>query len=283
MRITGIHTRSSLGVSRYCARLAAALRAVGVEYVLSERPGFAPHWHLANSSRGAIAQAPLTRGPFVVTAHDLRPRTRALEPLYRLIADPFVLRRAAAVVVHSSHAASLLTDRRRAQVIPHPATSFPPVDRSAARQELGWHEEERIALLPGVPKRAKLVAEAQAAVRPPWRLVVLGTVDDATYARAFAAADAILVLRRDSVGESNGPLLDAIGAGRAVLATRVGSIPEVAGEAGVLCTRDTIARGLEELWPARADLEQKARLRAKELSWEASARSHAALFAEVFA
>jgi len=262
--------------------LAEALRAVGVDYVLAERPGFAPHWHLANSSRGAIAQAPLSRAPFVVTGHDLRPRTRALEPLYRLVADPLVLRRAAAVVVHSSHAASLLSDRRRAHVIPHPATSFPPHERDSTRRELGWHDEERIALLPGVPKRAKLVAEAQAAVRTPWRLVVLGTVDDGTYARAFAAADAVLVLRRDSVGESNGPLLDALGAGRAVLATRVGSIPEVAGDAAVLCTPDTIARGLEEVWHARAELERKARSRANELSWEASARSHAALFAEVF-
>jgi hypothetical protein len=282
MRVTGVHTRSSLGVSRYCARLADALRALGVEYVLAERAGAAPHWHLANSSRGALAQAPLTREPFVVTGHDLRPRTRALEPLYRLVAYPLVLRRAAAVVVHSSYAASLLTDRRNAHVIPHPATQFPPLERKAARQALGWNEEERVALLPGVPKSAKLVAEAEASVRPPWRSVVLGTVDDATYARAFAAADAVLVLRRDSVGESNGPLLDALGAGRAVLATPVGSIPEVAGEAALLCTRDTIAQGLEELWPARAELEQKARARANELSWEASAQVHAALFAEVF-
>ena len=282
MRVTGIHTRTSLGVSRYCARLAEALRAEGVEYVLAERAGAAPHWHLANSSRRALAEAPLARGPFVVTGHDLRPRTRALEPLYRLVANPLVLRRAAAVVVHSSYAASLLSDRRRAHVIPHPATSFPPLERHAARRALGWDGDERVALLPGVPKSAKLVAEAKASVRRPWRLVVLGAVDDDTYARAFAGADAVLVLRRDSVGESNGPLLDALGAGRAIVATRVGSIPEVAGEAAVVCTRDTIARGLEEVWERRAELEQKARSRAAELSWASSARAHAALFGEVF-
>jgi hypothetical protein len=282
MRITGVHARSSLGVSRYCARLADALRAIGIDYVLADRAGAAPHWHLANSSRAVLVQAPLTRRPFVVTGHDLRPRTRALEPLYRLVADPLVLRHAAAVIVHSSYAASLLTDRRRTHVIPHPATAFPTLDRTAARQVLGWKEEERIALLPGVPKGTKLVAEARTAVRAPWRLVVLGTVDDATYARAFAAADAVLVLRRDSVGESNGPLLDALGAGRAVLATSVGSIPEVAGDAAVLCRQDGIARGLEELWDARAELEEKARSRGAELSWQASARAHAAVFAEVF-
>ena len=283
MRVTAIRSVGSLGVSRYCARLADALRAIGVDYVLGERPGRAPHWHLANSSRGALAQAPTARAPFVVTAHDLRPRTRALEPLYRLVAHPLVLRRAAAVVVHSSYAASLLTDRRRAHVIPHPATAFAPLERAAAREALGWDADERVALLPGVPKGAKLVAEARASVRRPWRLVVLGTVDDATYARAFAAADAVLVLRRDSVGESNGPLLDALGAGRAVLATRVGSIPEVAGDAAVFCTPQTVAAGLDELWDARSELEGRARSRAAELTWEASARAHAALFAEVFA
>jgi hypothetical protein len=282
MRVTGIHSRTSLGVSRYCLRLADALRANGIDYVLADRAGAAPHWHLANSSRGVLAQAPLARGSFVVTGHDLRPRTRALEPLYRLVAHPLVLRRAAAVIVHSSYAASLLSDRRRVHVIPHAATPFPPRDRAAARRVLGWHEEARIALLPGVPKGTKLVAEAEASVPPPWRLVVLGPVDDATYADAFAAADAVLVLRRDSVGESNGPLLDALGAGRAVLATRVGSIPEVAGEAAVLCAPDTIARGLEELAETQTELEEKARSRAAELSWDASARAHAALFMAVF-
>jgi glycosyltransferase involved in cell wall biosynthesis len=262
--------------------LEEALRRLGVDYLLTERPGGAPHWHLANSSRGALLQAPLRRGPFVVTAHDLRPRTRALDPLYRVVADPLVLRRAAAVVVHSAYAASLLADRSRAHVIPHPATAFASLERAAARQALGWDDEARIALLPGVPKEAKLVAEAKASVRAPWRLVVLGTVDDLTYARAFAAADAVFVLRRDSVGESNGPLLDALGAGRAVLATRVGSIAEVAGHAAVFCTPETIASGLDELWPARDDLERAARARAAELTWEASAQAHAALFAEVF-
>ena len=283
MRVTAIHSQSSLGVSRYCKRLAAALRAIDVDYVLAARPGPAPHWHLANSSRGALAHAPLARGPFVVTGHDLRPRTRALEPLYRFGVDPLVLRRAAAVVVHSSYAASLLGDWRRVHVIPHPATRFPPLERRMARRALGWDEEARIALLPGVPKGVKLVAEAQGSVRAPWRLVVLGSVDDVTYAHAFAAADAVLVLRRDSVGESNGPLLDGLGAGRAVLATPTGSIPEVAGGAAVLCAPDRIAESLDELWTAKDELEQKARARASELSWEASARAHAALFAEVFA
>ena len=59
---------------------------------------------------------------------------------------------------------------------------------------------------------------------------------DADYERAIVASDCVLCLRAGSVGETNGPLLDALGAGRAVLATATGSIPEVAGDAVLYAT-----------------------------------------------
>ena len=94
----------------------------------------------------------------------------------------------------------------------------------------------------------------------------------------------MLVLRRSSVGESNGPLHDALGAGRAVLATAVGSIPEAAGEAALLCAPEpeSIRAGLEQLSAAQAGLEVAARARARELSWQASAAAHAELFRTVW-
>src|SRR4029453_5668751 len=98
--------------------------------------------------------------------------------------------------------------------------------------------------------------------------------------------DAVLVLRAGSVGESNSPLLDALGAGRAVLATATGSIPEVAGEAAVLGEPGALStrRGLEALRDphARRELEARARGRAAALSWAESAHEHAALFSELF-
>ena len=73
--------------------------------------------------------------------------------------------------------------------------------------------------------------------------------DDADYERAIVAADCVLCLRSGSVGETNGPLLDALGAGRAVLATKTGSIPEVAGDAVDYCdgTEAGICAGLTAL------------------------------------
>jgi len=288
MRVTGVRNASSLGIARYAERLAAALAGAGVTYELSERPGGRSHWHLGNSSRRALLEPP--GGRFAVTVHDVVPRTRALAPLYRHWAYPVVVRRAAALIVHSSFAADLLlreagADPRRVHVIPHPTPRFWPVDRAAARRALGWEPEERVAVLPGVPTKAKLADEAvEAAEGLPWRVVPLGRVDETTYRESIAAADAVLVLRRDSVGESNGPLHDALGAGRAVLATAVGSIPEAAGEAALLCAPEpaAIRAGLERLSDAQAGLEAAARARARELSWRSSAAAHAELFRTVW-
>ena len=109
---------------------------------------------------------------------------------------------------------------------------------------------------------------------------------DGEYQRAVVAADCVLVLRRDSVGETNGPLLDAIGAHRAVLATATGAIPEVAAGAAELCLPDTgsIGRGLAALADdgRRAELETLAASRAEDLDWSASARAHRTIFEEVF-
>jgi glycosyltransferase involved in cell wall biosynthesis len=315
--VVGIRAESSIGVARYCERLAAALQASGVEYVLADRPrrGVPGHWHLANSSRSAAWQAAGRRTPFLVTVHDVVPRTTALLPLYRLVVFP-VVRQAAAVIVHSRYAADLLmaharVSPERISILPHPAASPTATNRAAARRALGWPDDALVAVLPGVIKPAKLVREAVAAAAPllqvgRWRLALAGHVHDPaaarearevgawvlpspdaeTYERAIVAADAVLVLRSASVGETNGPLLDAIGAGRAVLATATGSIPEAAGGAAILCApdADAIRRGLERLTDPeeRSERERLAAARGAELTWDVSAEAHVRLYAEVF-
>jgi glycosyltransferase involved in cell wall biosynthesis len=318
MTVVGVRAETSLGVRRYCDRLQDALAVVGVDYRPAERPHKErrTHWHFANSSRRPLWQALPVREPLLVTVHDVRPRARVLEPAYRLAVHPLVYRRAGAVVVHSRFAADMLVaDARvpadRIRVVPHPASEFRGLSRAEARRRLGWDGDRPIAVVPGVLKQAKLVGETLAAAEPlvrkgGWRLAFVGHVadasvgraaradgalveedpDDATYEHALLAADAVLVLRAGSVGESNGPLLDALGAGRAVLATATGSIPEVAGEAAVFCEPEalSIRRGLEALRDphARRELEARARSRAAALSWAESAHEHAALFSELF-
>jgi glycosyltransferase involved in cell wall biosynthesis len=316
--VVGARSARSLGVSRYVDRLSAALRGLGVAYEPRERPsdGEHVHFHLANSSRRSIWQAPRRPSPFVLTIHDVAPRTAALEPLYHAVVYPFVAGRAAATIVHSRFAADLLVARSgrirgRLEIIGHPAAPLAGRSRAEARARLGWPAEVPIAVLPGVIKRAKLVEEAVAAAAPliadgRWRLALVGPVQDRTaaltaqtagawlverpdhpaYEDAIVASDLVLVLRSRSVGETNGPLLDALGAGRAVLASKIGSIPEVAGEAARYCTND--ASGIRAALTALADpselgqRERTASDRGAALTWPAAAAAHAEIFREAF-
>jgi glycosyltransferase involved in cell wall biosynthesis len=313
--VRGIRNPRSVGVAHYAAQLARSLVEEGVAYELAAAPhrDEHQHFHLANSSRALVYTASVGRRPLVVTVHDVVPRTRALLPFYRLLAYPRVTRARTAVIVHTRFAADLLGQEAgrtpgRLEVIPHPARPAQQRDRAAARRALSWPDDVLIAVLPGVIRPVKLVREALAAVSGlhGWRLalagrpagadlanaarrqgaIVLERPDDADYERALVAADAVLCLRTGSVGETNGPLLDALGAGRAVLATPSGSIPEVAADAVRYCdgTERGVRKSLGELADAsvRVELEQAAQARAAGLSWEASARAHACLFREVF-
>jgi glycosyltransferase involved in cell wall biosynthesis len=315
LTVRGIRDPRSVGVANYAGRLAGSLVDQGIAYHLtaSRHRDAHQHFHLANSSRALVYAASVGRRPFLVTVHDVVPRTRALLPLYRLLAYPRVTGRRATVIAHTRFAADLLVreaGRRpgRLEVIPHPARLTLERDRAAARRALSWPDDVLIAVLPGVIRPVKLVREALAAVGRLrwWRLALVGPPghaalahearrqgaivlegpDDAEYERALVAADAVLCLRSGSVGETNGPLLDALGAGRAVLATRSGSIPEVAADAARYCdgTEWSVRTRLAALADAdaRAELEAAALARAAGLSWEASARAHASLFRDVF-
>jgi glycosyltransferase involved in cell wall biosynthesis len=312
--LAGVRRPSSVGVARYCDRLAHALHELGADYELADHPlpGRGTHFHLANSSRRALLHAPRTRR-FVVTVHDVRPRADALLPLYRALFYPHVVERAETVIVHSHFAACLLyrlgVAPRRLEVIPHAAPRPSSPDRALARKHLGLEEERLVAVLPGVIKRAKLVHEAitgAGKVRDDWLLILAGPIgdrraareardagalvvespDDVRYEQLIVAADAVLCLRAASVGETNGPLLDALGAGRAVLATPTGSIPETAGEAALYVGPSvaSVADGLRALADEseRRQRERAAGARSAEFSWNASAQAHLRLFAEVF-
>jgi glycosyltransferase involved in cell wall biosynthesis len=315
LAVVGVRNPRSYGVARYAARLGEALREERVSYRLEERPPRAGrvHFHLANSSRRFLAGAHGHPSAFVVTVHDVVPRKRSLLPLYRLLAYPR-LARSAAVVVHTRFAADMLrremgTVPARLEVIPFPAQQPRRADRSEARRALAWPEDALIAVVPGVIKSVKLAREALEASSgsPNWRVALVGSLGDRDvakaaraagalvlaeprdddYERAIVASDCVLCLRSGSVGETNAPLLEALGAGRAVLATPTGSIPEVAGDSVLYCdgTPGGIRSGLADLSHSslRAELERAASARAAGLTWRASARTHASLFREVFA
>lgn len=313
--IVGVRSPRSVGVARYVDRLAELLAAAGVDYHPSDAPvrGFGTHLHFANSSRRVLWNVVAAR-PAIVTVHDVLPRTTALTALYRCAPYP-LLRRASATIVHSAFAADLLRSSgahpRRLEVIPHPASSFSSLDQSAARQALGWDRGRPLFVLPGVLKAAKLVAETLEAAAPLLRrgaldLALVGTAVDQelvsrarslgvltlaspsreAYEQAIVAADCVLVLRDASVGETNGPLMDALGAGRPVLATATGSIPELAEGAALYCSSSAagIRAGLAALCDRdeRALRAETARRRAPLFDGGVVAAAHLELYRDVF-
>ena len=124
MIAAGVREGRSLGIARYVDRLASALGELGVAYAAADAPvaGALPHFHLGNSSRRVARQAPLAGAPYLLTVHDVVPRTAALAPLYRLAVYPLAVRRAARVVTYAIFSA--LTVWRlfaaAAALAPHP-------------------------------------------------------------------------------------------------------------------------------------------------------------------
>jgi glycosyltransferase involved in cell wall biosynthesis len=314
LQVTGVRAASSLGIARYAERLAAALSEFGIDYTLAERAawGGIAHVHVANSSRRSLIPLAIRRAPTVATVHDILPRDPRMMPVYRRLVHPLLANRAEVVIVHSSFAADMLRSLcpvRAVEVIPHPAPAA-TISHLVARSALGIPDGPPVAVLPGVLKQAKMTGLVLDTFGPliaagKWRLILAGRVadrgvaaraeavgamviaspSDLRYEQAVAAADLVLVLRLTTVGETNGPLLDAIGHHRAVLASPIGSIPETAGGAARLVTSLPLELNAAltdlESEPVRRALELESATRASALTWTASAHAHAALFSKL--
>jgi glycosyltransferase involved in cell wall biosynthesis len=315
--IAAVHDPGSLGVHTYVDRLSRALRDLSVDYRPASRASaeVCCHFHLANSTRMIVPDMARHRGRYLLTIHDVIPRSRALRPIQRAVILPLCLRRASRVVVHSRHAADMLvrtaaTTTTRLEIVPHPAPSLGH-DVGAARAALGLAlDGPPVFVLPGTLRAAKLVTETLDACAPlvargRLRLLLSGRLHDeaigraasaagaillrnpdrVTYEHAIVAADAVLCMRADTVGESNGPLLDAVGAGKPSLITAVGSAPEIAEDSAQVVAPSVagIRAGIEALLDEgeRARRAGTARVLGPELSWEASAEAHAELLDEV--
>lgn len=271
---------SSLGPRRAADLLCQGLVADGVDARLVDRPGDGPaNVHLSNSSRALLVPLARRRG-WLVTLHDVVPRDRRAR---RLLVP--VLRRVLArhrVVVHSRHAAHLLRAHGfggEVGVVPLalPVSPPSPRDRLAARDELLAGSPGPLLVLAGVLKAAKGVPDVVTAARalPHARVVLAGHVadeatgralaartanvtlvgqaDDAEFCRILAAADAVLLPRTDSVGETSGPLVMAHALGTPVAMLDTGSAPEYAGPQDLVAPpgtapADLVAQAAHRSW-----------------------------------
>jgi glycosyltransferase involved in cell wall biosynthesis len=238
--------------------------------------------------------------PAVITAHDVLPRRTAARPeLWRSLYGRFDR-----VVVHSERGRERLVTEvgvpaDRVLVIPHPV--FP----GRARYEA----EEPTLLFLGVIQPYKQLDHAlELAARLAVRLLVVGdpTSDlgerlrrpgvewllgyrtDAELDDALARSTVAVFPYREELDQS-GALLRALGAGVPVAAYDVGGIAEPVRRygAGVLAPPDDIGaladgvRRLLEDPDALASARAGARRASSELTWEAAADSHLALYEEL--
>jgi glycosyltransferase involved in cell wall biosynthesis len=237
------------------------------------------------------------RVPSVFTAHDLLPRrTAKKEELWRDL-----LARFDRVVVHSEHGRDALAGLDvDARVIPHPVFRSDPERRGDGRTVLCF----------GVIRPYKGLGDAIAAVRDAGdvRLVVagdplepvdsyraaasgldvdwrLGYLPDSEVDRALGEATVALFPYRPELDQS-GALLRALGAGVPAIAYDVGGIAEpvrrfgaglVVAPGDVTGLAGAIREVLNDPEPFRAGA-----LRARdELTWDAAARAHLALYEEI--
>src|SRR5262245_42616994 len=239
--------------------------------------------------------------PLVFTAHDILPRrTASKRDLWRRLFGRF-----AGIVVHSERARdelSELVDPARIRVIPHPVFPSNPERRDDGRTllSLGIIREYKGlgdaieattrtdgARLAGAgdPREGIDGYRAAAGNRAEWRL---GYLSDEEIERALGDSTVALFPYRPEIDQS-GALLLALGAGVPVVAYDVGGLGEPvrrfeAGRVAPAGEPDAPTEAARELLDDPAALE-RARAGAdrarKELTWDASAQAHVALYREL--
>jgi glycosyltransferase involved in cell wall biosynthesis len=232
------------------------------------------------------------RIPSVFTAHDLLPRRTASKQ--KLWSD--LLARFDRVIVHSERGRETLAGLGiEATVIPHPVFPSDP-ERS---------DDGRTVLALGVIRPYKGLADAvEATRRAGARLLVagdpleqidayqgdhiewrLGYLSDAELDRALGDATVAVFPYRPELDQS-GALLRALGAGVPAVAYDVGGIAEPVrrfGAGQVVAPGDVegLATAIREVLSDPEPFRAGARRAREELTWDASARAHLALYEEI--
>jgi glycosyltransferase involved in cell wall biosynthesis len=243
------------------------------------------------------------QAPSVFTAHDLLPRRTAKRAdLWRRLLSRFDR-----VIVHSENGRDTLerlgVDPERLRVVAHPVFPSDPV-RS---------DDGRTVLCFGVIRRYKGLGDAIEAVRragdarllvvgdpleplEPYRAAAagldvewrLGYLSPAEVDRAFGEATIALFPYKPELDQS-GALLRALGAGVPAVAYDVGGVAEPvrrfgAGRVIAAGDVDALAAAVRELLGSPQALEEAragARRARDELTWDAAARAHLAIYEEI--
>ncbi len=256
-----------------------------------------------------LAVARLRGKRIVVTVHNVEPHEGGV---FRRLANRAVLPWAHVLVVHSERnrqAIEKVAGGRPVRVIPHGALSLSAAlpSREEARARLGLPRDAEVVLAFGNIRPYKGLAtliEAFACVRrrrPHARLVIagqpwgpwepyqrmirahgldgaattmLGFIPEETAAALFAAADVVALPYTHFDGQSGVATL-ALSAGRALVVSNVGGLPELAGHVAAIVAPGAVEELAEALVRVLNDpslrrmLEASALRKARALSWDA--------------
>ena len=301
-RVVGAYRASRTPPGRIAAMTAAAIAPWPLRRALELDRLAALHFPLS------VMLPPVTRPPAATTVldlqHELLPQffSRA-ELAYRRAVYGATIRRSRLVLTISEHARATLIERyalapERVRAI-HLAVDhnrFTP-DATLAREPFLLYPANRWP-----HKNHDRLFAAFALVRrerPELRLVLTGSghegqpVPDGVAARGRVSAEELVRLYRTaaalvfpSLYEGFGmPLLEAMATGCPVACSDAGSLPEVAGDAALLfdpTSAEAIAAGILDAL-ARADtLAARGLERARDFTWDACARAHDAVYADLF-
>jgi glycosyltransferase involved in cell wall biosynthesis len=243
------------------------------------------------------------RLPAVFTAHDLLPRRTAHRTeLWRRLFGRFER-----IVVHSENGRDALVElgvaRERLRVIPHPVFPSDPARRDDGRTVLAFGMIRPYKGLGDAIEAVRRAGDARLLVAgdplepvEPYRAAAnglevewrLGYLPPAESDRALAEATVAVFPYRPELDQS-GALLRALGAGVPAVAYDVGGIAEPvrrfdAGRVVPAGDVEGLAQAVHELLSSPGALEQAregARRARAELTWDAAAEAHLALYREI--
>ena len=243
------------------------------------------------------------RAPSVLTAHDVVPRRARARAVW-----PGLLGWFGRVVVHSEHAVEQLAELGvEARRIPHPVFEArrelsPPSGRTLLffgllREYKGL--DLLVRALVDVPEARLVVAgDPLDPVEPVLALATeLGVADRIDWRLRFVPEEEVVTLMEGAAAvvlpyrqhDSSGVLATAIGYGRPVVVTDVGSLGEIVREfgAGKVVPPDdaaALAQACNELLLGSGELDRAAagaRAAAAALTWDAAAAAHERLYEEI--
>ncbi len=274
------------------------------------------HFHFSNSTRRTLISIPFFRArKKVVTLHDIKPRCKWVPKTFIKIIYLYLNIFADRFIVHSAYAKAMFMDI--ASFIPSEKISIIPLgceiwddnnNSHNLRTHYGLNDADLIFSMvgsikdPGQLEAIRIFSELDL---PNAKLIIiggtsnkkhrkfiedhlrnnmmyLGFVDDNILLDHIKLSDFLISYRLESVGESSGPMLQAIGSGTPIICSNVGSFPEVVGEAGIIVRNANELRNtLKELHNSpsiKREIAECVNIQRLKYNWKNIAKSHHLLY-----